>query len=247
MRKSFILLVSVLVLAACSVQNESQTNSSSSSSASILPSGKMDQSQIAAPQVGLSDEKWNNSRGTVSDGKDTNSDQEPTRILSEDADSLIVYFSRSGSTELLASKIQALSGADVIELVAKETYSSDYGETVQRANQERNVKNTPELDVELPDLSHYQTIYIGYPIWGMTMAEPVATFIETYAKELDGKTIIPFSTNGGYGLGSSIDYIKTILAENQVTARIEPAFAVEGNKVDQADSDLMTWYNNLNK
>lgn len=81
----------------------------------------------------------------------------------------------------------------------------------------------------------------------MTMAEPVATFIETYAKELDGKTIIPFSTNGGYGLGSSIDYIETILAENQVTARIEPAFAVEGNRVDQADSDLMTWYDNLNK
>ncbi|MDQ0223620.1 flavodoxin family protein [Streptococcus moroccensis] len=247
MRKSFILLASVLVLAACSVQNESQTNSSSSSSASILPSGKMDQSQIVAPQVGLSDEEWNNSRGTVSDGEDTNSEQEPTRILSEDVDSLIVYFSRSGSTELLASKIQALSGADVVELVAKETYSSDYGETVQRANQERNVENTPELDVEMPNLSQYQSIYIGYPIWGMTMAEPVATFIETYAKELDGKTIIPFSTNGGYGLGSSIDYIETVLAENQVTARIEPAFAVEGNKVDQADSDLMTWYNNLNK
>lgn len=246
MRKRFILLVSVLVLAACSVQNESQINSSSSSS-SVLPSGKMDQSQIVAPQVGLSDEEWNNSRGTVSDGKDTNSEQEPTRILSEDADSLIVYFSRSGSTELLASKIQALSGADVIELVAKETYSFNYGETVQRATQERNVKNTPELDVEMPDLSQYQSIYIGYPIWGMTMAEPVATFIEIYAKELDGKTIIPFSTNGGYGLGSSIDYIETVLAENQVTARIEPAFAVEGNKVDQADSDLMTWYDNLNK
>ena len=246
MRKRFILLVSVLVLAACSGQNESQINSSSSSS-SVLPSGKMDQSQIVAPQVGLSDEEWNNSRGTVSDGKDTNSEQEPTRILSEDADSLIVYFSRSGSTELLASKIQALSGADVIELVAKETYSSNYGETVQRATQERNVKNTPELDVEMPDLSQYQSIYIGYPIWGMTMAEPVATFIETYAKELDGKTIIPFSTNGGYGLGSSIGYIETVLAENQVNARIEPAFAVEGNKVDQADSDLMTWYDNLNK
>lgn len=246
MRKSFILLVSVFVLAACSVQNESQTNSSSSSS-SVLPSGKMDQSQILASQVGLSDEEWNNSRGTVSDGKDTNSEQEPTRILSEDADSLIVYFSRSGSTELLASKIQAISSADVIELVAKETYSSNYGETVQRATQERNVKNTPELDIVMPDLSQYQSIYIGYPIWGMTMAEPVATFIETYAKELDGKTIIPFSTNGGYGLGSSIDYIETVLAENQVTARIEPAFAVEGNKVDQADLDLMTWYDNLNK
>ena len=235
MRKCFILLVSVLVLAACSVQNNNSTSSSlSTSSSSVLPSGIMDQSQIAAPQVGLSDEEWNNSRGTVSDGEDTNSEQEPTRILSEDADSLIVYFSRSGSTELLASKIQALSGADVIELVAKETYSSDYGETVQRANQERNVENTPELDVEMPDLSQYQSIYIGYPIWGMTMAEPVATFV-------------PFSTNGGYGLGSSVDYIETVLSENQVTARIEPAFAVEGNKVDQADSDLMKWYNNLNK
>lgn len=135
MRKSFILLVSVLVLAACSVQNNNTTSSSlSTSSSSVLPSGKMDQSQITAPQVGLSDEEWNHSRGTVSDGKDTNSKQAPTLILSEDADSLIVYFSRSGSTELLASKIQALSGADVIELVAKETYSSDYGETVQRAN-----------------------------------------------------------------------------------------------------------------
>ena len=248
MRKSFILLVSVLLLTACAVQNNTTTGSSvSTTSSSVLPSGKMDQSRIAAPQVGLSDEEWNHSRGTVSDGKDTNSEQAPTRILSEDADSLIVYFSRSGSTELLASKIQALSGADVIELVVKETYSSDYGETVQRANQERNVENTPELDVEMPDLSHYQTIYIGYPIWGMTMAEPVATFIETYAKELDGKTIIPFSTTGGYGLGLSIDYIKTVLAKNQVTARIEPAFAVEGNKVDKADLDLMTWYDNLNK
>ena len=206
MRKSFILLVSVLLLTACAVQNNTTTGSSiSTTSSSVLPSGKMDQSRIAAPQVGLSDEEWNHSRGTVSDGKDTNSEQEPTRILSEDADSLIVYFSRSGSTELLASKIQALSGADVIELVAKETYSSNYGETVQRATQERNVKNTPELDVEMPDLSQYQSIYIGYPIWGMTMAEPVATFIETYAKELDGKTISPFSTNGGDGLGSSIE------------------------------------------
>ena len=107
MRKSFILLVSILVLAACSVQNNNTTSSSlSTSSSSVLPSGKMDQSQIVTPQVGLSDAEWNNSRGTVSDGKDTNSKQEPTRILSEDADSLIVYFSRSGSTELLASKIQ---------------------------------------------------------------------------------------------------------------------------------------------
>lgn len=72
MRKSFILLVSVLLLTACSAQNNNTMCSSvSTSSSSVLPSGKMDQSQIVAPQVGLSDEEWNHSRGTVSDGKDT--------------------------------------------------------------------------------------------------------------------------------------------------------------------------------
>ncbi|HEM3488808.1 TPA: flavodoxin [Streptococcus suis] len=249
MKKSFFLLFSLVALAACSNQDTSQstsrTASSSNSVTSSISNGKMDASQIAAPQIGLSDEEWNNSRGTVSDGQDTNSEQAPTRILSSDAKSIIIYFSRSGSTELLASKIQSLSGSDVIELVVDDTYSADYGETVERANTERGLKNSPKLNVEIPDLSQYQTVYLGYPIWGMTLAEPMATFVETYAKDLNGKTIVPFTTNGGYGLGNSVDYIESILADSESGVEIKTAFAVEGNKVDQADDDLITWYQNL--
>lgn len=117
----------------------------------------------------------------------------------------MIYFSRSSSTELLASKVQAVSNADVLELTVSEPYSSDYGETVERANEEREVDNTPVLNVDVPDLSQYQTIYLGYPIWGMTLAEPMASFLEEYGDELAGKTIAPFSTNGEYGLGSSVE------------------------------------------
>ncbi|MGT2637834.1 flavodoxin family protein [Streptococcus ratti] len=251
MRKNLSLLFLILMLTACSIQttntSDNQQTANTASKDSSLPSGKMDPSQIVAPQIGLSDEEWNNSRGTVSDGQDTNSKQKPTRILTSDAQSIIIYFSRSGSTELLASKVQALSGADVLELAVDKTYSSDYGETVERANSERGVENRPKLKVDIPDLSQYQTIYLGYPIWGMTLAEPMASFVETYAKKLDGKTIIPFSTNGGYGLGDSVDYIEEVLNENDSRADLKTAFAVEGNKVDQADKDLKAWYQKVAK
>lgn len=236
----------LLALAACS-SAENQTSSSSSRSASSQPLGAMDASRISAPQVGLSDSEWNQSRGTVSDGKDTNSENAPTRILTEDAKSLIVYFSRSGSTELLASKVQARTGADVIELVVADNYSSDYGETVQRANGERQHEDDPALNVDIPDLSQYDTIYLGYPIWGMTLAEPMASFVEEYSDQLAGKTLVPFSTNGSYGVGSSVDRIQRILSERNVSAAITEPYTIQGNQVDQADSSLDRWLGEIGR
>lgn len=231
----------LLTLAACASSGNQSASNSSSSSQTSQPSGAMDASRIQAPQVGLSDSEWNQSRGTVSDGKDTNSENAPTRILTADAKSLIVYFSRSGSTELLASKVQARTGADVIELVPAENYSSDYGQTVQRANGERQREDAPALNVEIPDLSQYDTIYLGYPIWGMTLAEPMASFVEQYGDQLAGKTLVPFSTNGSYGVGSSVDRIQNILSERGVTATITHPYTIQGNQVDQADSSLDEW------
>lgn len=70
----------LLLLAACSPSGNQNARSASSSQTS-QPSGAMDASRIQAPQVGLSDSEWNQSRGTVSDGKDTNSENAPTRIF----------------------------------------------------------------------------------------------------------------------------------------------------------------------
>lgn len=237
------LLFSTLTITACHQGNQSSNTSDSGSTQ--ISGGKMDTSQINAPQVGLSDDDWNNSLGTVSDGQDTNSENPAMRILTDDTDSIVIYFSRSGSTELLASKVQAISNADVLELTVLEPYSSNYGETVERANEEREVDNAPVLNVDVPDLSQYQTVYLGYPIWGMTLAEPMASFLEEYGDELAGKTIAPFSTNGGYGLGSSVDRIASILSEQGVDANITDAYEIEGNKVDQADASLLDWFEEI--
>ncbi|TCD53943.1 flavodoxin [Alloscardovia theropitheci] len=244
------LITTLLFAAACSPNNSQTTSSASQTStseSSSISQSAMDPNKIDAPQVGLSDEQWNRSLGTRSDGKDTNSKNAPTRILTRDADSIIIYFSRSGSTELLASKVQALSKADVIELTVSENYSPDYGQTVQRANREREEENNPTLNVDIPDLSQYKTVYLGYPIWGMTLAEPVASFLEQYGKQLDGKTIAPFSTNGSYGLGSSVERIQSILQSQGSQVKITDAYQIQGNRVNEADSSLRQWFNTISK
>lgn len=241
MKKLSLIVTSVAFLAACQGPATETTITTTTSTTQAVSSGQMDPSQITAVQDGKSDAEWNQSRGTVSDGADTNATQAPTRILTPDAKSLIVYFSRSGSTELLASKIQNRTNADALELVVQDHYSADYGETVQRANGERQVANDPVLNVDVPDLSQYDTIYLGYPIWGMTLAEPMASFVEQYSTQLAGKKIVPFSTNGSYGIGSSVTRIERILSDNNVTASITEPYTIQGNRVSQADATLDTW------
>ncbi|HEX5351183.1 MAG TPA: hypothetical protein VFW58_06115 [Trichococcus sp.] len=101
-------------------------------------------------------------RGAKSDGQDTNSVEKPMRILTQDADALIIYFSRSGNTENLVKMIYNETNADVLELTLSEPYPEDYEETVERANEERDSGNFPEINTEMPDLSQYDRIFLGY-------------------------------------------------------------------------------------
>lgn len=226
------------------------TNPASTSAAGTSASGvtapsaatqMMDPGIIKAPQVGLSDREWNNSRGTISDGHDTNADSGPTRIMSNPTTALVVYFSRSGSTELLAAKVQNLTGADAYEITVKNPYSSDYGATVGRANQERDSDTPPEILTDFPDFSKYLTVYLGYSTWGMTLSEPVKAFLRAAGSQLDGKTIAPFNTNGGYGLGDTVNLIEDTLRKQGATVSLTQPFAIEGNRVNDADTDLPAW------
>lgn len=95
---------------------------------------KIDGQPIHAPQLGKDDKQWRNGYGTKSDGKDTNSENRPTRRIKKDAKRIIIYFSRSGSTELLASKVAKRMNTDILEIVVKDPYSGDYNSTLSRAN-----------------------------------------------------------------------------------------------------------------
>lgn len=161
-----LLVLLLIALAACSGSNEEESTN---------PNADENSANFVAFSE-PTDNSGNYGRGAVSDGADTNADVEPVRILTEDASSIIIYFSRSGNTENVAQQIESFTGADVLELQVEDPYPSDYEETVDRANEERESGDFPALATQIPDLSQYDTVFLGHPIWGMTIANPIALF-----------------------------------------------------------------------
>ena len=203
--------------------------------------------EIVAPQLGRSTMQWQRGSGTDSDGQDTNSKYAPTRILTSIAKSIIIYFSRSGSTELLAAKLADRTGADLLEIVAKNPYPGRYLSTLSRANQERESDDYPELMMDIPDLSQYDTVFLGYPIWAMTLSHPMVSFLSEYGSLLNNKRIIPFMSQGSYGQGDSVQRIGRIMQGHGVNADIySRPLVIDGNKVDQADLQISQWLKRIN-
>lgn len=210
--------------------------------------GTIDGQSITANQLTRSNIEWRNGYGTPSDGNDTNSQNTPTRKLTKDAKSIIIYFSRSGSTELLASKVAEQTDSDILEIVVKDSYSGNYQKTLSRANSERENEDYPELNMAVPDLSQYQTVYLGYPIWAMTLSHPMTSFVTTYGSRLSGKKIALFMSEGGYGQGDSVSRIEDILAaEGSKDNTFTRALVVDGNKVDKSDSNVKHWVEQVKK
>ena len=131
-----------------------------------------------------------------------------------DSKSLVVYFSKTGTTEKIANEIKDITGSDIVKIETVTPYPEDYNETVEIAQKEKTEKARPEIKITVDNLDEYDTIYIGYPIWWGTMPMAMFTFIEN--NNLDGKTLIPFSTHKGSGLGSSVSDLKTALPNSTI-------------------------------
>ena len=131
-----------------------------------------------------------------------------------DSKSLVVYFSKTGTTERIANEIKDITGSDIVKIETVTPYPEDYNETVEIAQKEKTEKARPEIKTTVDNLDEYDTIYIRYPIWWGTMPMAMFTFIEN--NNLDGKTIIPFSTHKGSGLGLSVSDLKTALPNSTI-------------------------------
>lgn len=112
--------------------------------------------------------------------------------------SLIVFYSHSANTRKLAKLIQKASGATLAELEPEVAYPNDYNAVVEQAKREIGTGYRPALKA-LPDVSGYETVFVGSPNWWSTVAPPVATFLE--ASDLADKTVVPFCTHGGGEFG----------------------------------------------
>ncbi|MBQ6310687.1 MAG: flavodoxin [Bacteroidales bacterium] len=165
--------------------------------------------------------------------------------FSASAQTLVVYYSRTGSnytsegivnlkkgnTEVVAEKIQALTGADIFRLETVKTYSADYYKCTQEAKDELNAKARPALKKDI-DISKYDTIYLGWPCWWGTYPMCVATFLE--AHDWKGKTVIPFTTHEGSGFGQSLRDLKAAIPG----ATITKGLSIQGSKVNSAGKQI---------
>lgn len=137
---------------------------------------------------------------------------------------LIVYLSRTQNTKAVAEIIHQNVGGNLVELELQNPYPEDYKEIVAQVQKENETGFLPPLKTKIDSIEKYDVVFIGFPTWGMKLPPPMKSFLNQY--NLKDKTIIPFNTNAGYGIGSSFDTVKE-LAPN---SKILEGFSVEGGK-----------------
>lgn len=152
---------------------------------------------------------------------------------------LVAYFSRSGNTRVIAGTIQRALGADLFEIRPARPYPEDYEQTVEQARQERDRGFEPSLESRVRDIRAYDTLFLGFPIWGETAPPVIRSFLR--AHDLSGKTLRPFITHGGYGLGNSL----TVLRSHAPSARIEAPFAMEADQERRTLEQVRSWLGEL--
>jgi flavodoxin len=162
---------------------------------------------------------------------------------------LIAYYSRKGNnyvagkivnlpignTEVISKKIQGFTGGDLFEIETVNPYPADYNETTDVAKIELRQNARPELSDTVKHMEDYDVIYLGYPNWWNTFPMAVFTFLESY--NFSGKTILPFCTHEGSGIGSSERDIKKLCPN----VTLLPGIAIRGSSVAGADDMVENW------
>lgn len=197
MKKTYILLLLVLLLlwttlAACAGTPQDASSDTTASPSTPVTSPSTSPTPSASPDA-------------VS----------PSPTPEPDTHILVAYFSATGHTADIAAQLQTILGADLYEIIPEIPYTEEdlaYNNDDCRANQEQNDPDArPAIASEPVDMTAYDTIFLGYPIWWGQAPKIISTFLEQY--DLSGKTIIPFCTSGSSGIGSSASNLQGLAPE----------------------------------
>ncbi len=152
---------------------------------------------------------------------------------------LVAYFSASGVTKAAAERLAKAAGADLFEIKPAVPYTRadlDWTNKKSRSSVEMSDSNSrPEIAEKFSNIDDYNTVFIGFPIWWYVAPTIINTFVESY--DFSGKTIVPFATSGGSGMGKTVEMLKPLCP----TANWEKGKML--NRV--SDQELETWVNSL--
>ncbi|MEQ8694829.1 MAG: flavodoxin [Gammaproteobacteria bacterium] len=149
---------------------------------------------------------------------------------------LIAYLTRSGNTRVFAGALSRWLGADLFSIRTAQPYPADYEEHVEIARQQRDANSTPALADHVVELSGYDTIFLGFPIWGGALPAPARTFLTTH--DVSGKALVPFITHGGYGSGSAPETMVELAPDARHLAPFVIECDQERRQLEQLDSWL---------
>ena len=125
---------------------------------------------------------------------------------------LVAYFSASGTTKKAAERLAKAAGADLFEIRPAIPYTSadlNWMDKKSRSSVEMNDPDSrPEIAETMPNMADYDTVFIGFPIWWYVAPHIIHTFLESY--DLDRKTLVPFATSGGSGMGRTVDELRKL-------------------------------------
>ncbi|MCF0049318.1 flavodoxin [Dyadobacter sp. LJ53] len=165
---------------------------------------------------------------------------------------LIVYLSRTKNTKAVAEIIQQKVGGKLVALELQDPYPADYKTTVDQVARENASGFLPALATRIDSIEKYGMIFLGFPTWGMQLPPPIRSFLAQY--NLKGKTIAPFNTNAGYGIGTSFDQVNSLAAGSNVLdgfstqggiERDDVLFVMQGDKQVQVDGQVARWLQGL--
>lgn len=161
---------------------------------------------------------------------------------------LIVYLSRTNNTKAVAEMIHNKVGGTLVALELEKPYPENYKAIVQQVAEENESGYLPPLKTKIDSIEKYDVVFVGFPTWGMQLPPPMKSFLKQY--NLSGKTVIPFNTNAGYGVGSSFETVKVLCPSSRILEGFSTKggierdgiyYVMEGEKEKQTQDEIRKW------
>lgn len=165
---------------------------------------------------------------------------------------LIVYLSRTNNTKAIAEIIREHVGGTLVALELQDPYPEDYSAIVDQVSKENETGFLPALKTRIDNIQKYDVVFVGFPTWGMQLPPPMKSFLNQY--DLAGKTVVPFNTNTGYGVGSSFDTVNELCTNCKILQGFSTKggierdgiyFVITGDKEKQERLEITNWLQSI--
>lgn len=152
---------------------------------------------------------------------------------------LTVYYSWTGNTRSMATFINEMVGGDMVRIETAQPYPTEYRETTRQARKELDSGFKPPLTTKLTNMQAYDIVFVGSPCWWGTIATPVISLLSEYS--FSGKTVVPFMTHKGSGLGRTMSHVQQLCPG----ASVLQGKAVWGDSAGSSRNEVADWLRKL--